>query len=73
MVKLELTQRDFDSILAAVWNAKIQAQGAAAPGGFSSPAVVDLTNLMAKIGNQRDKQIREEALRERDMIEELSR
>jgi hypothetical protein len=64
MIKLELTQRSFDTILVALWHAKIMAQGAAAPGGFSSPAVVDLTNLMANIVNQRDRQVAAEAINE---------
>jgi hypothetical protein len=65
MIKLEITDSQFDTILAALWNAKAQASNTGTHVNdmyIGSPIVVELTNLMAKIGNQRDSQIRAEAL-----------
>lgn len=63
MVKLEITQKEFDTILAALWNTKVQIALSSGT-GVMSLAYVDTINLMARIGNQRDNQIREQALLE---------
>lgn len=69
MINLEVTQQQFDTILAALWYVKSQLTPA--PVGLTS-SYVEVTNLMAKIGNQRDTQVRAEALAVRELAEELS-
>lgn len=50
---LEITHSNFDTILAALWHARSQA---------SESIDVELRNLMGKISNQRDAQVRTEAI-----------
>ena len=71
MIKLEVTQQQFDTILAALWHVKSHLPSST--NGFNSPVWLELSNLMGKIGSQRDNQIRAEALAVRDLAEELSR
>jgi alanine racemase len=56
LIKLEITQRNFDTILAALWQVKLQASAHPA-GGYNSPMYVEVDNLMHQIGSQRDKQV----------------
>lgn len=72
MIKLEVTQQQFDTILAALWHVKSQLPTSSTL-GFQSPAFMDMTNLMARIGNQRDKQVRAEAIAVHVLAEEMSR